>query len=146
MTSRQLLASGRKEAAQRNTPGSRNRFDFQILKERNQDPGLMFGEGTLEILPDGFRLSPVSPDYLLLSVVRNDIYVFAQPEISRRFRSCGRGRNGGRPGRRPNPDPPTKNERLLFCPAAPIEAINGARPQSVDREGSFFDEFDPLHP
>ena len=35
---------------------------FRILKERTRMSGLMFGEGTLEILPDGFGFLR-SPDY-----------------------------------------------------------------------------------
>jgi len=46
---------------------------FRILKERTQINGLMFGEGTLEILPDGFGFLR-SPDYHYLPCP-DDIYV-----------------------------------------------------------------------
>ncbi|MCA9170013.1 MAG: Rho termination factor N-terminal domain-containing protein, partial [Planctomycetales bacterium] len=46
---------------------------FRILKERVKMNGLMYGEGTLEILPDGFGFLR-SPDYHYLSCP-DDIYV-----------------------------------------------------------------------
>ena len=54
---------------------------FKILKERVKLNGLMFGEGTLEILPDGFGFLR-SPDYHYLSCP-DDIYV--SPSQIRRF-------------------------------------------------------------
>ena len=54
---------------------------FRILKERTQMNGLMFGEGTLEILPDGFGFLR-SPDYHYLPCP-DDIYV--SPSQIRRF-------------------------------------------------------------
>src|SRR3989337_1311010 len=54
---------------------------FRILKERVKLNGLMFGEGTLEILPDGFGFLR-SPDYRYLSCP-DDIYV--SPSQIRRF-------------------------------------------------------------
>ena len=54
---------------------------FKILKERTKLNGLMFGEGTLEILPDGFGFLR-SPDYHYLPCP-DDIYV--SPSQIRRF-------------------------------------------------------------
>ena len=54
---------------------------FRILKERTRMNGLMFGEGTLEILPDGFGFLR-SPDYHYLPCP-DDIYV--SPSQIRRF-------------------------------------------------------------
>ena len=54
---------------------------FKILKERTRMHGLMFGEGTLEILPDGFGFLR-SPDYHYLPCP-DDIYV--SPSQIRRF-------------------------------------------------------------
>ena len=54
---------------------------FRILKERTKMNGLMFGEGTLEILPDGFGFLR-SPDYHYLPCP-DDIYV--SPSQIRRF-------------------------------------------------------------
>ncbi|MEE2991523.1 MAG: Rho termination factor N-terminal domain-containing protein, partial [Planctomycetota bacterium] len=54
---------------------------FKILKQRVKANGLMFGEGTLEILPDGFGFLR-SPEYHYLSCP-DDIYV--SPSQIRRF-------------------------------------------------------------
>ena len=54
---------------------------FRILKEQVKLNGLMYGEGTLEILPDGFGFLR-SPDYQYLSCP-DDIYV--SPSQIRRF-------------------------------------------------------------
>jgi transcription termination factor Rho len=54
---------------------------FRILKQRVKLDGMMFGEGTLEILPDGFGFLR-SPDYHYLSCP-DDIYV--SPSQIRRF-------------------------------------------------------------
>ena len=54
---------------------------FKILKERVKLNGLMYGEGTLEVLPDGFGFLR-SPDYHYLSCP-DDIYV--SPSQIRRF-------------------------------------------------------------
>jgi transcription termination factor Rho len=54
---------------------------FRILKERVKLKGLMYGEGTLEILPDGFGFLR-SADYHYLSCP-DDIYV--SPSQIRRF-------------------------------------------------------------
>ena len=54
---------------------------FKILKERVKQNGLMFGEGTLETLPDGFGFLR-SPDYNYLPCP-DDIYI--SPSQIRRF-------------------------------------------------------------
>ena len=80
---------------------------FRILKERVKLNGLMYGEGTLEVLPDGFGFLR-SPDYHYLSCP-DDIYV--SPSQIRRF-----GLKTGRHGLRP--DPPAEGKRALLRPAA----------------------------
>ena len=54
---------------------------FKILKERVKQNGLMFGDGTLEVLPDGFGFLR-SPDYNYLPCP-DDIYI--SPSQIRRF-------------------------------------------------------------
>jgi transcription termination factor Rho len=54
---------------------------FKILKERIQQNGLMYGEGVLEVLPDGYGFLR-NPDYNYLSSP-DDIYV--SPSQIRRF-------------------------------------------------------------
>ncbi len=59
-----LLATWRKRRGWRTTQASRKQeLIFRILKHRMKVNGLMYGEGTLEILPDGFGFlrSPAVP-------------------------------------------------------------------------------------
>ena len=51
---------------------------FKILKERVKQNGLMFGEGTLEVLPDGFGFLR-SPDYNYLPCPGRRLH-FTQPD------------------------------------------------------------------
>ena len=76
---------------------------FQILKSRVQSSGLMFGEGVLEVLPDGFGFLR-SPDYSYMPSP-DDIYV--SPSQIRRF--------GLRTGpRRRRADPPAQERRAVL--------------------------------
>ena len=88
--------------------------------------GLMFGEGTLEILPDGFGFLR-SPDYHYLSCP-DDIYV--SPSQIRRF--------GLRTGATvAGPDPPAQGERALLRPAARRgDQLRGPRPARRRRSSS----------
>ena len=106
---------------------------FKILKERVKLNGLMFGEGTLEILPDGFGFLR-SPDYNYLACP-DDIYV--SPSQIRRFGL----RNGMSVAGQIRP--PKESERYFAL--LRIEAINGDDP--VRLSGNvFFDDLTPLHP
>ena len=62
MTMPQLIEQARKENLSEITGIKKQDLIFKILKERVKLNGLMFGEGTLEILPDGFGFMR-SPDY-----------------------------------------------------------------------------------
>src|SRR6476469_7246723 len=106
---------------------------FRILKERVKLKGLMYGEGTLEILPDGFGFLR-SPDYHYLPCLY-DIYV--SPSQIRRF--------GLRTGATVAGQirPPKENERYFAL--LRVEAINGQDP-NVLGEKVPFDELTPLHP
>ena len=106
---------------------------FRILKERVKLNGLMFGEGTLEILPDGFGFLR-SPDYHYLSCP-DDIYV--SPSQIRRF--------GLRTGAWVTGQirPPKENERYFAL--LRVEAINFEDPNSLSAKISF-DNLTPLHP
>src|SRR6266436_6090860 len=81
MTMPQLIDQARKENLSEITGIKKQDLIFKILKERVKLNGLMFGEGTLEILPDGFGFLR-SPDYHYLSCP-DDIYV--SPSQIRRF-------------------------------------------------------------
>jgi transcription termination factor Rho len=106
---------------------------FRILKERVKLNGLMYGEGTLEVLPDGFGFLR-SPDYHYLSCP-DDIYV--SPSQIRRF--------GLRTGATVSGQirPPKENERYFAL--LRVEAINYQDPRQLS-EKIFFDDLTPLHP
>ncbi len=106
---------------------------FKILKERVKLDGLMFGEGTLEILPDGFGFLR-SPDYHYLSCP-DDIYV--SPSQIRRF--------GLRTGVTVAGQirPPKENERYFAL--LRVEAINYQDP-TLAPSRVLFEELTPLHP
>ncbi len=106
---------------------------FCILKEQIRTTGLMYGEGTLEILPDGFGfLRSSRTHYLSCS---DDIYV--SPSQIRRFgletgvMVAGQIR------------PPKENERYFAL--LRVEAINHMEP-SIRRDRKPFDALTPLHP
>ncbi len=106
---------------------------FQILRERVKLNGLMFGEGTLEVLPDGFGFLR-SPDYHYLSCP-DDIYV--SPSQIRRF--------GLKTGATVSGQirPPKENERYFAL--LRVEAINYEDPNLVSSKISF-EALTPLHP
>lgn len=106
---------------------------FKILKERTKMNGLMFGDGTLEILPDGFGFLR-SPDYHYLPCP-DDIYV--SPSQIRRFGL----RNGATVAGQIRP--PKENERYFAL--LRVEAINGHDPNLLSNK-VFFDDLTPLHP
>ena len=105
----------------------------RILQERLTRNGLMYGEGTLEILPDGFGFLR-SPDYHYLSCP-DDIYV--SPSQIRKF--------GLRTGATVSGQirPPKENERYFAL--LRVEAINYRDPMGMSRQIQF-DDLTPLHP
>jgi len=106
---------------------------FQILKDRINRNGLMYGEGVLEILPDGFGFLR-SPEYNYLPCP-DDIYV--SPSQIRRF--------GLRTGHvvAGQIRPPKESERYFAL--LRVEAINFEDPDAVT-EKTNFEDLTPLHP
>ena len=106
---------------------------FKILKDRINRNGLMYGEGVLEILPDGFGFLR-SPEYNYLPCP-DDIYV--SPSQIRRF--------GLRTGHivAGQIRPPKESERYFAL--LRVEAINMEDPESVT-EKTNFEDLTPLHP
>ena len=106
---------------------------FLIIKERVKQNGLMLGEGTLEILPDGFGFLR-SPDYNYLPCV-DDIYI--SPSQIRRF--------GLRTGTIVSGQirPPKENEKYFAL--LRVEAINYADPALLSQK-VMFEDLTPLHP
>ncbi len=105
----------------------------EILKGKIKTQGIMFGEGTLQILPDGFGFLR-SPDYHYLSCP-DDIYV--SPSQIRKFNL----RNGAVV--RGQIRPPKENERYFAL--LRVETINETSPDNNSRRVDF-DDLTPLHP
>jgi transcription termination factor Rho len=133
MSMPQLIEQARKENLIDYMGIKKQDLIFKILKERVKLNGLMFGEGTLEVLPDGFGFLR-SPDYHYLSCP-DDIYV--SPSQIRRF--------GLRTGATVSGQirPPKENERYFAL--LRVEAINYQDPNLLS-EKVFFDDLTPLHP
>jgi transcription termination factor Rho len=106
---------------------------FRILKERIQQNGLMYGEGVLEVLPDGYGFLR-NPDYNYLSSP-DDIYV--SPSQIRRF--------GLRTGNTVSGQirPPKDSEKYFAL--LRVEAINFEDPDRL-AEKTVFSDLTPLHP
>jgi len=106
---------------------------FRILKERIRQNGLMYGEGVLEVLPDGYGFLR-NPDYNYLSSP-DDIYV--SPSQIRRF--------GLRTGNIVSGQirPPKDSEKYFAL--LRVEAINYEDPDKL-AEKVVFSDLTPLHP
>ncbi|MCA9219991.1 MAG: Rho termination factor N-terminal domain-containing protein, partial [Planctomycetales bacterium] len=133
MSMTQLIEAARTENISEVTGMKKQDLIFKILKERVKMNGLMYGEGTLEILPDGFGFLR-SPDYHYLSCP-DDIYV--SPSQIRRF--------GLKTGATVSGQirPPKENERYFAL--LRVEAINYQDPAQLSERISF-DDLTPLHP
>ncbi len=106
---------------------------FQIIKARLRNNGLMFGEGTLEILPDGFGFLRSAKHHYVSCP--DDIYV--SPSQIRRF-GLQTGSHVAAQIR-----PPKENERYFAL--LRVEAINFHDPEVRHRTVAF-DDLTPLHP
>ena len=104
-----------------------------IIKQRVKTRGLMYGEGTLQILPDGFGFLR-SPNQHYLSCP-DDIYV--SPSQIRKFNL----RNGAIVIGQIRP--PKENERYFAL--LRVEQVNGQDPSDIAR-AVHFDDLTPLHP
>src|SRR5579884_3821931 len=133
MTMPQLLKTAKEEALTDYTGLKKQDLIFKILKERVKQNGLMFGDGTLEVLPDGFGFLR-SPDYNYLPCP-DDIYI--SPSQIRRF--------GLRTGAvvAGQIRPPKEAERYFAL--LRVEAINYQDPELLTQK-PVFDDLTPLHP
>ena len=106
---------------------------FRILKERIRQNGLMYGEGVLEVLPDGYGFLR-NPSYMYLSS-SDDIYV--SPSQIRRF--------GLRTGNIVSGQirPPKESEKYFAL--LRVEAINYEPPDNL-ADKVVFSDLTPLHP
>ncbi|MFZ0430949.1 MAG: transcription termination factor Rho [Acidobacteriota bacterium] len=106
---------------------------FQILKAQTERSGLIFSEGVLETLPDGFGFLR-APEYNYLPGP-DDIYV--SPSQIRKFDL----RTGDTVSGQVRP--PKDGERYFAL--IKVEAINFEHPE-VARERTFFENLTPLYP
>src|SRR5213078_1771899 len=126
-----------KVAKQLDVPGAtgmrKQELIFEILKARAEKSGLIFSEGVLEVLPDGFGFLR-APDYNYLPGP-DDIYV--SPSQIRRFNLrtgdvvAGQIRS------------PKEGERYFAL--LKVETINFEEPEKA-REKILFDNLTPLYP
>lgn len=106
---------------------------YKILQAKTEKEGLTFGEGVLEILPDGFGFLR-SPDYNYLPGP-DDIYV--SPSQIRKF-SLRTGHTVSGQIR-----PPKEGERYFAL--LKVEAVNYESPDKA-KERTLFDNLTPLYP
>jgi transcription termination factor Rho len=106
---------------------------FAILQAQTEKNGLIYGEGVLEILPDGFGFLR-APDYNYLPGP-DDIYV--SPSQIRRFNLRTGDVTAGQIR------PPKDNERYFAL--LKVEAINYEDPE-LARDKILFDNLTPLYP
>ena len=115
-------------------PGvSRKELLLKILSDRARQTKILYGEGTLEILPDGFGFLRQTESHYFNCM--DDIYV--SPSQIRKFDLrtgsliCGQVR-------------PPKNTEKYFA-LLRVDSVNGLDPFD-DRHRLHFDELTPLHP
>jgi transcription termination factor Rho len=106
---------------------------FKILQAKTEKEGLLFGEGVLEILPDGFGFLR-SPKYNYLPCP-DDIYI--SPSQIRRF-SLRTGDTVSGQIR-----PPKEGERYFAL--LKVEAVNFENPENA-KDKILFDNLTPLYP
>lgn len=132
LSDEQLAEVAEQESVQA-TGLNRRELIFQIIKARLKHNGLMFGEGTLEILPDGFGFLRSSKHHYVSCP--DDIYV--SPSQIRRFGLQTGSTVAGQIR------PPKENERYFAL--LRVEAINFHDPDQRNRAKPF-EELTPLHP
>jgi transcription termination factor Rho len=133
MTVLELHELARGEGVEEYTGLGKQELVFRIIKARIQKNGLMYGEGVLEILPDGFGFLR-SPDYNYLPSP-DDIYV--SPSQIRRF--------GLRQGNivAGQIRPPKESEKYFAL--LRVEAINFEMPDRLTDKINF-EDLTPTHP
>ena len=129
----ELHEMAKKEGIVEYTALKKQNLIFRILKERIRQNGLMYGEGVLEVLPDGYGFLR-NTDYNYLSSP-DDIYV--SPSQIRRF--------GLRTGNMVSGQirPPKDSEKYFAL--LRVEAINFEDPDKLS-EKVVFSDLTPLHP
>jgi transcription termination factor Rho len=106
---------------------------FNIIKKRINESGAMYGEGVLEVLPDGFGFLR-SPDYSYMPGP-DDIYV--SPSQIRRF--------GLRTGHLVTGQIRRPKEKEHYFALLKVEAVNYEPPEVVN-DAPVFEDLTPYHP
>ena len=133
LSTEELVEAAANEGVENAGSMDRKQLIFNILKLRLKRSGIMYGQGTLEVLPDGFGFLR-SLDHHYLSCP-DDIYV--SPSQIRKFGMrtgstvCGQIR------------PPKEKERYFAL--LRVESVNGEDPQAAASR-KLFDDLTPLHP
>ncbi|NIA17216.1 MAG: transcription termination factor Rho, partial [Planctomycetes bacterium] len=133
LTVAQLHEEAKSEGVKDYTALKKQELVFRILKERIQQNGLMYGEGVLEVLPDGYGFLR-NPDYNYLSSP-DDIYV--SPSQIKRFALRSGNIVSGQIR------PPKESEKYFAL--LRVEAINFEEPDKLS-EKIVFSDLTPLHP
>jgi transcription termination factor Rho len=133
MKGKELSVVAKKEKVENWAEMPRQKLVFEILKAQANRQGLMIGEGTLEVMSDGYGFLR-SPEYSYVASA-DDVYV--SPSQIRRF--------GLRKGQiiRGLIRPPKETE--TYFALLRVEAINGRDPKDVHDLGTF-ENLTPLHP
>ncbi len=133
MTTEELAKLAKREKIEDYPSLAKQKLVFEILKARARKQGLMIGEGTLEIMPDGYGFLR-SPEYSYLASP-DDVYV--SPSQVRRF--------GLRKGQmlRGLIRPPKETE--TYFALLRVEEVNGREPASL-HDLPVFENLTPLHP
>ncbi|MHB1155219.1 MAG: transcription termination factor Rho [Phycisphaerales bacterium] len=129
----ELHGVAQEEGIEEYTGLNKHELIFRIIKSRIAKAGLMYGDGVLEILPDGFGFLR-SPEYSYLPCP-DDIYV--SPSQIRRF--------GLKNGHivQGTIRPPKEAERYFAL--LRVDAINGESPDKLNDQIPF-EDLTPLHP
>jgi transcription termination factor Rho len=133
MTVAELHDIAKQEEIEEYTGLGKQDLVFKILKHRIQREGLMYGEGVLEILPDGFGFLR-SPDYDYLPSP-DDIYV--SPSQVRRFGLLHGNIVAGQIR------PPKESEKYFAL--LRVEAVNYEEPDKLTDKVNF-EDLTPTHP
>jgi transcription termination factor Rho len=133
MSTEELAKLARKEKIADFARLPKQKLVFEILKTRARRQGLMIGEGTLEVMPDGYGFLR-SPEYSYLASP-DDVYV--SPSQIRRF--------GLRKGQvvRGLIRPPKETE--TYFALLRVEEVNGRDPATL-HDLPVFENLTPLHP
>ena len=133
MTIKQLQKAAKEEGLTNLTGLKKQELIFEVLKKRVSKSGAMYGQGVLEILPDGFGFLR-SPDYSYMPSP-DDIYV--SPSQIRRF--------GLRTGSLVTGQIRPPKEKEHYFALLKVEAVNYESPE-VTMNLAVFEDLTPFHP